>query len=1547
MVGHRVAVGVLFRGRHQLAENERDLLALGNGQRVALEDPLAAGQQLGYHGGGPVGLRYAPRAVELVDGRRARGGAGPGPHHDKVAVPVRGYRRVALLSGGLLVDPGLGADAVDRAVVALIEDAAAGQVLLARLVPSAAPGHHEVPLGVHGHRRVRLLIERRGVDLHLLRHLHGRLEFHRPPQQQRLRLPGEGPPAVRRIVDRQNPRAAARLAFIGGQRFLGPEAAPEGRRSRADVDQRLIVEDRVGEIGAGEVVPARAPGPTIDEHHLGSALGERDGQVADARVLDVQLDVQVVDDETAGNVDGVRERGRRTGSRRIGDRGQRDPRGGDVRRERQVDHGLPIDVPLNLPREHGRVARVGAVPGTRPRHHVAGAGGVHGHIGENLVSRRAIVDQHLALQIRRRLGRGLHRGRLWRAVGPVAAGDDVRSFGVLIAGPGDDESAGSVHGHAGEHLVSAGRHVHLELGALGLAEPIVTPGVHTVSRAQLIRTVLLAVAGPGDDEIAVGVHGHVGPLLIVLRVAGVDQEASRGVGGEDGPKDVGPGQAAQRVELARVHVGVAAVGVVGPRDDEVAVGVHRHAGVPLQFAFELIEPRGVFERGDRQGREGVFHHLQHAAAVDRHARRGYARQVGWGAVGVEQTHVDAIVLLVRVVGGPDHHVVAVGVARYGVGRFGMGVAVLHRHTTSATAPVNRVVVLLQLDGEVEGEVLADRQVPAAPERLLVHVAEARGAEEIVRGECHDRIGAVPQGRNLVRKPQVAVEHEHGFPLVRGGPRGGVGPSEAVVLSGQFRGLVQPEFDLGHATGNLHVVLVERVVERIERAVGILQRVAQHQLFVEGEHHVPDRLLEGVFALQCDAVGAESVGHARAGRVGGLVERPVVDVVVGDAAVGVFLRLGPHHHEVAVGLHADRHLALVGTPIVVLDVDQPRARLGSGRQVVAAAGGHAEGNVTVVDFPLEHDLVDRLTRTDRVLPRRVLPGGDFRVDAAEPVGDQPDLDDRLVVVGVWLPPVNAGSRCVLQLGLDDGSRIPGVEHVGVEVRRDRNVLVTSRVAVIEPQREVAALGGGGEGEDVAFVHAVALVVGDRVAEEAVAVAELDVGVEAGVHHAPRLAAEQIDDLLHQRADPAQLLVRGALVRGTDQEVLDVGVDLVGRALRHEADAGAEPGTADGKRLDRRVEVGQQVRVLRVVEQLDQPFLGGLVEVRALGHVGADPFVGDDQVAVFVEGRLRVSLPSRPERVGGRSEVGAVGPEHAPRLVERPTGRRARRDQRVLHRANALRRPARVVGVAKLVPGDHEVVGPVPGNGGGAGPSDGELVDQHVALRVEDREVQKEEEGTLVEEVLVVGVVPRDHHVAVVAGGHVRIEIDFGGLGVDLELVADRYAEPVELARMDVVEIAEVLAREGFPQPLRTCTPCDGEVAAGVQPDGRLALRAGRARVDAEGRAGRHHALDPRVGGAVEIGVDQEGLLPRFDHRDRGELPGEDVAHRAVDHRVGDLALPRDDEVAVGVDGHVGAFLVIAVQPGSEMAGGLGRVDAELGARLLDGDYRVGAQIADDR
>ena len=109
----------------------------------------------------------------------------------------------------------------------------------------------------------------------------------------------------------------------------------------------------------------------------------------------------------------------------------------------------------------------------------------------------------------RGVGVDLELGSLGHAGGVITLGIDAVAAAVLaVALPGDDEVAGGIHGHLGKSLIAGGVGVDLEFAALGHAGRVVALGVDAVAAA------ILAIALPGDDEVAGGIHGHAGEFLI-------------------------------------------------------------------------------------------------------------------------------------------------------------------------------------------------------------------------------------------------------------------------------------------------------------------------------------------------------------------------------------------------------------------------------------------------------------------------------------------------------------------------------------------------------------------------------------------------------------------------------------------------------------------------------------------------------------------------------------------------------------------------------------------------------------------------------------------------------------------------------------------------------------------------------------------------------------------------------------------------------------------------------------------------------------------------
>src|SRR5205823_1123841 len=104
-----------------------------------------------------------------------------------------------------------------------------------------------------------------------------------------------------------------------------------------------------------------------------------------------------------------------------------------------------------------------------------------------------------------------------RAGGGIALAVDAPAAAVLaVARPGDDEVAGAVHRHGGRALVTGGGGVDAELAAQGRAGGGVTLGVDAPAAA------VLALTLPNDDEVAgpVGRHRLRAVGIGLLRVGG-------------------------------------------------------------------------------------------------------------------------------------------------------------------------------------------------------------------------------------------------------------------------------------------------------------------------------------------------------------------------------------------------------------------------------------------------------------------------------------------------------------------------------------------------------------------------------------------------------------------------------------------------------------------------------------------------------------------------------------------------------------------------------------------------------------------------------------------------------------------------------------------------------------------------------------------------------------------------------------------------------------------------------------------------------------------
>ncbi|MGL4464381.1 MAG: hypothetical protein ACRC1K_19690 [Planctomycetia bacterium] len=161
------------------------------------------------------------------------------------------------------------------------------------------------------------------------------------------------------------------------------------------------------------------------------------------------------------------------------------------------------------------------------------------------------------------------------AEGVEASGVDAVKGAVLeVALPSDDEIAVGVHRHARFDLDVRGGGSDAELAPLRDAGGVVASGDDV--QVGTVR----AVAGPGDDEIAVGVQRHA-RLELKARGESVDAEFAS------------LRRAAGVVALGVDAVAVAVLNAAGPDDDEVSVGVHRHFRVRLVAAGEGVDEEFV------------------------------------------------------------------------------------------------------------------------------------------------------------------------------------------------------------------------------------------------------------------------------------------------------------------------------------------------------------------------------------------------------------------------------------------------------------------------------------------------------------------------------------------------------------------------------------------------------------------------------------------------------------------------------------------------------------------------------------------------------------------------------------------------------------------------------------------------------------------------------------------------------------------------------------------------------------------------------------------
>src|SRR5439155_954978 len=107
-------------------------------------------------------------------------------------------------------------------------------------------------------------------------------------------------------------------------------------------------------------------------------------------------------------------------------------------------------------------------------------------------------------------GTDLELAALGRARRVVPLPVDPKAAAVLaLAGPGDDEVAGRVHGYRGDELDIGRGGIDAELAALGHPRRVVPLPVYATAAA------VLALAGPGHHEVAGRVHRHRGEILSI------------------------------------------------------------------------------------------------------------------------------------------------------------------------------------------------------------------------------------------------------------------------------------------------------------------------------------------------------------------------------------------------------------------------------------------------------------------------------------------------------------------------------------------------------------------------------------------------------------------------------------------------------------------------------------------------------------------------------------------------------------------------------------------------------------------------------------------------------------------------------------------------------------------------------------------------------------------------------------------------------------------------------------------------------------------------
>src|SRR5205823_3837667 len=146
-------------------------------------------------------------------------------------------------------------------------------------------------------------------------------------------------------------------------------------------------------------------------------------------------------------------------------------------------------------------------------------------------------------------------------VGDAAGGEDLpvdapAAAVLAVARPGDEEVAAGVHRHGRVDLVAGRGGVDEELAALG------HPGGVVALRVDAHAVAVLTGAGPGHGEVAVDRVDRHGGVALVAGSEGVDAELTP------------LGRAGRVVALGEDAEAAAVLPAAGPGDHEIALRVH-------------------------------------------------------------------------------------------------------------------------------------------------------------------------------------------------------------------------------------------------------------------------------------------------------------------------------------------------------------------------------------------------------------------------------------------------------------------------------------------------------------------------------------------------------------------------------------------------------------------------------------------------------------------------------------------------------------------------------------------------------------------------------------------------------------------------------------------------------------------------------------------------------------------------------------------------------------------------------------------------------------